>query len=110
MEERHPKYLHHVNLTTIIIIIIIITNCKISYRASKLKKNVDGSYDLQRNMRSWVVVEGATGLLMSCVIKQQEGGANPTESMTRALISDDYIARQSTLGPVQLGYVSHEST
>jgi V-type H+-transporting ATPase subunit a len=37
---------------------------------------------------------------------EHEGGANPTESMTRALISDDSIARQSTLGPVQLGYVS----
>ncbi|XP_044259991.1 V-type proton ATPase 116 kDa subunit a1 isoform X2 [Tribolium madens] len=35
---------------------------------------------------------------------EHEGGANPTESMTRALISDDSIARQSTLGPVQLGF------
>lgn len=43
---------------------------------------------------------------MCCVIEQHEGGANPTESMTRALISDDSIARQGTLGPVQLGYVS----
>uniref|UniRef100_A0A6P7H6E1 V-type proton ATPase subunit a n=1 Tax=Diabrotica virgifera virgifera TaxID=50390 RepID=A0A6P7H6E1_DIAVI len=33
-----------------------------------------------------------------------EGGVNPTESMTRALISDDSIARQSALGPVQLGF------
>lgn len=48
---------------------------------------------------------GALGLLMCCVVEQHEGGANPTESMTRALISDDCIARQSTLGPVQLGYV-----
>lgn len=46
------------------------------------------------------------GLLMCCVVEQHEGGVNPTESMTRALISDDSIARQSTLGPVQLGYVS----
>lgn len=38
---------------------------------------------------------------------QHEGGVNPTESMTRALISDDSIARQGALGPVQLGYVSH---
>ncbi|CAH1372920.1 unnamed protein product [Tenebrio molitor] len=37
---------------------------------------------------------------------EHEGGANPTESMTRALISDDSIARQSTLGPVQLGFVA----
>ncbi|KRT84294.1 hypothetical protein AMK59_1703 [Oryctes borbonicus] len=36
---------------------------------------------------------------------EHEGG-NPTESMTRALISDDCIARQSTLGPVQLGFVA----
>lgn len=44
---------------------------------------------------------------MCCVYEQHEGGANPTESMTRALISDDSIARQgTTLGPVQLGYVS----
>ncbi|CAH1967435.1 unnamed protein product [Acanthoscelides obtectus] len=35
---------------------------------------------------------------------EHEGGVNPTESMTRALISDDSIARQSTLGPVQLGF------
>ncbi|CAG9863945.1 unnamed protein product [Phyllotreta striolata] len=34
---------------------------------------------------------------------EHEGGVNPTESMTRALISDDSIARQSALGPVQLG-------
>ncbi|KAJ8961607.1 hypothetical protein NQ314_005924 [Rhamnusium bicolor] len=49
---------------------------------------------------------GALGLLMCCVVEQHEGGANPTESMTRALISDDCIARQSTLGPVQLGFVA----
>ncbi|KAJ8957266.1 hypothetical protein NQ318_007830 [Aromia moschata] len=47
---------------------------------------------------------GALGLLMCCVVEQHEGGVNPTESMTRALISDDCIARQSTLGPVQLGF------
>jgi hypothetical protein len=53
-----------------------------------------------------IICGGAMGLLMCCVVEQHEGGANPTESMTRALISDDSIARQSTLGPVQLGYVS----
>ncbi|XP_050502380.1 V-type proton ATPase 116 kDa subunit a 1 isoform X4 [Diabrotica virgifera virgifera] len=37
---------------------------------------------------------------------EHEGGVNPTESMTRALISDDSIARQSALGPVQLGFVA----
>ncbi|XP_022900077.1 V-type proton ATPase 116 kDa subunit a 1 isoform X3 [Onthophagus taurus] len=36
---------------------------------------------------------------------EHEGG-NPTESMTRALISDDNIARQGGLGPVQLGFVA----
>uniref|UniRef100_A0A0A9XN58 V-type proton ATPase subunit a n=1 Tax=Lygus hesperus TaxID=30085 RepID=A0A0A9XN58_LYGHE len=35
---------------------------------------------------------------------EQEGGLNSTESMTRALISDDSI-RQTNAGPVQLGYV-----
>ncbi|KAL1500943.1 hypothetical protein ABEB36_006357 [Hypothenemus hampei] len=37
---------------------------------------------------------------------EHEGGAanNPTESMTRALISEDSIARQT--GPVQLGFVA----
>lgn len=53
-----------------------------------------------------IICGGARVLLMCCVVEQHEGGANPTESMTRALISDDSIARQSTLGPVQLGYVS----
>lgn len=48
------------------------------------------------------------GLLMCCVVEQHEGGTNPTESMTRALISEDTIARQS--GPVQLGYVFKSST
>lgn len=41
--------------------------------------------------------------VLCVVIEQHEGGTNPTESMTRALISEDAIARQS--GPVQLGYV-----
>jgi len=34
---------------------------------------------------------------------EQEGGLNSTESMTRALISDDSIVRQTNAGPVQLG-------
>uniref|UniRef100_A0A1B6H9J3 V-type proton ATPase subunit a n=1 Tax=Homalodisca liturata TaxID=320908 RepID=A0A1B6H9J3_9HEMI len=37
---------------------------------------------------------------------EQEGGLNSTESMTRALISDDSIARQTNAGPVQLGFVA----
>nr|CAD7425133.1 unnamed protein product [Timema monikensis] len=37
---------------------------------------------------------------------EHEGGVNPTESMTRALISDDSIARQTPTGPVQLGFVA----
>uniref|UniRef100_A0A8D9A892 V-type proton ATPase subunit a n=1 Tax=Cacopsylla melanoneura TaxID=428564 RepID=A0A8D9A892_9HEMI len=37
---------------------------------------------------------------------EQEGGLTSTESMTRALISDDSIARQNTAGPVQLGFVA----
>lgn len=44
---------------------------------------------------------------LSCLLcrQQEHAGLNPTESMTRALISDDNIARQSALGTVQLGYV-----
>ncbi|EZA62635.1 V-type proton ATPase 116 kDa subunit a isoform X2 [Ooceraea biroi] len=38
--------------------------------------------------------------------EQEHAGLNPTESMTRALISDDNIARQSALGTVQLGFVA----
>ena len=38
--------------------------------------------------------------------EQEHAGLNSTESMTRALISDDNIARQSALGPVQLGFVA----
>lgn len=37
---------------------------------------------------------------------EQEGGLNSTESMTRALISDDSIVRQTNAGPVQLGFVA----
>lgn len=46
-------------------------------------------------------------LIVSCLLcrQQEHAGLNSTESMTRALISDDNIARQSALGPVQLGYV-----
>ncbi|CAB3376670.1 Hypothetical predicted protein [Cloeon dipterum] len=36
---------------------------------------------------------------------EQEGGSSATESMTRALIPDDSIARQAA-GPVQLGFVA----
>ncbi|XP_059489793.1 V-type proton ATPase 116 kDa subunit a 1 isoform X2 [Neocloeon triangulifer] len=36
---------------------------------------------------------------------EQEGGSSATESMTRALIPDDSIARQ-TAGPIQLGFVA----
>ncbi|XP_014235198.1 V-type proton ATPase 116 kDa subunit a isoform X3 [Trichogramma pretiosum] len=38
--------------------------------------------------------------------EQEHAGLNSSESMTRALISDDNIARQSALGPVQLGFVA----
>jgi len=37
---------------------------------------------------------------------EHEGGLTATESMTRALISDDSVARQGTSGPVQLGFVA----
>lgn len=58
---------------------------------------------------SWsiVVVSSVANVVVSCLLcrQQEHAGLNPTESMTRALISDDNIARQSALGPVQLGYV-----
>lgn len=58
---------------------------------------------------SWsiVIVSSVANVVVSCLLcrQQEHAGLNPTESMTRALISDDNIARQSTLGPVQLGYV-----
>lgn len=60
-------------------------------------------------MVSWniVVVSSVANVVVSCLLcrQQEHAGLNPTESMTRALISDDNIARQSALGPVQLGYV-----
>lgn len=64
----------------------------------------------QRNkVASWsiVVVSSVANVVVSCLLcrQQEHAGLNPTESMTRALISDDNIARQSALGPVQLGYV-----
>ncbi|XP_025832235.1 V-type proton ATPase 116 kDa subunit a [Agrilus planipennis] len=37
---------------------------------------------------------------------EHEGGLNPTESMTRALISEECLARHGTLGSVQLGFVA----
>lgn len=56
---------------------------------------------------SIVVVSSVANVIVSCLLyrQQEHAGLNPTESMTRALISDDNIARQSALGPVQLGYV-----
>lgn len=61
------------------------------------------------SVASWsiVVVSGVANVVVSCLLcrQQEHAGLNPTESMTRALISDDNIARQSALGPVQLGYV-----
>lgn len=56
---------------------------------------------------SIVVVSSVANVVVSCLLcrQQEHAGLNPTESMTRALISDDNIARQSALGPVQLGYV-----
>lgn len=57
--------------------------------------------------RNIVVVSSVANVVVSCLLcrQQEHAGLNPTESMTRALISDDNIARQSALGPVQLGYV-----
>lgn len=56
---------------------------------------------------SIVVVSSVANVVVSCLLcrQQEHAGLNPTESMTRALISDDNIARQSALGTVQLGYV-----
>lgn len=53
------------------------------------------------------MVSSVANVVVSCLLcrQQEHAGLNPTESMTRALISDDNIARQSALGTVQLGYV-----
>lgn len=63
----------------------------------------------KHRVASWsiVIVSGVANVVVSCLLyrQQEHAGLNPTESMTRALISDDNIARQSALGPVQLGYV-----
>ncbi|KAF4527178.1 hypothetical protein B566_EDAN006104 [Ephemera danica] len=44
--------------------------------------------------------------IKSMLPTQQEGGVSATESMTRALIPDDSIVRQTAAGPVQLGFVA----
>lgn len=80
------------------------------YPARVIKKNQWESPRKQRNkVASWsiVVVSSVANVVVSCLLcrQQEHAGLNPTESMTRALISDDNIARQSALGPVQLGYV-----
>lgn len=63
----------------------------------------------KQRVASWsiVIVSSVANVVVSCLLcrQQEHAGLNPTESMTRALISDDNIARQSALGPVQLGYV-----
>lgn len=52
-------------------------------------------------------MSSVANVVVSCLLcrQQEHAGLNPTESMTRALISDDNIARPSALGTVQLGYV-----
>lgn len=77
----------------------------------RLRKTREERKSVQTKDRvaSWsiVVVSGVANVAVSCLLcrQQEHAGLNPTESMTRALISDDNIARQSALGPVQLGYV-----
>lgn len=84
----------------------------ISSSSKTIKKNETEetkSVQTKDRVASWsiVVVSGVANVAVSCLLcrQQEHAGLNPTESMTRALISDDNIARQSALGPVQLGYV-----
>lgn len=78
--------------------------------AAKVMKETSGKARANRDrVASWsiVIVSSVANVVVSCLLcrQQEHAGLNPTESMTRALISDDNIARQSALGPVQLGYV-----
>lgn len=81
---------------------------KSNTQKKKRKKKSDAKL-MQTRDRVWsiVVVSSVANVVVSCLLcrQQEHAGLNPTESMTRALISDDNIARQSALGPVQLGYV-----
>lgn len=77
--------------------------------ASLMKEKWESPRKQRDRVASWniVVVSSVANVVVSCLLcrQQEHAGLNPTESMTRALISDDNIARQSALGPVQLGYV-----
>ncbi|XP_026679578.1 V-type proton ATPase 116 kDa subunit a-like [Diaphorina citri] len=53
----------------------------------------------------WVPVLDIDAIQLALRRGTQEGGLTSTESMTRALISDDSIARQNNAGPVQLGFL-----
>lgn len=82
-----------------------------SSRAARVMKETqwESPHKQRDRMTNWsiVIVSSVANVVVSCLLcrQQEHAGLNPTESMTRALISDDNIARQSALGPVQLGYV-----
>lgn len=82
-----------------------------SSKAARVTKETqwESPHKQRDRMTNWsiVVVSSVANVVVSCLLcrQQEHAGLNPTESMTRALISDDNIARQSALGPVQLGYV-----
>ncbi|CAI6350774.1 unnamed protein product [Macrosiphum euphorbiae] len=68
---------------------------EVNHNAEALKRNFLELTELKHILRKTQVF-----------FDEQEGGLHPTESMTRALISDDSIARQVNAGPVQLGFVA----
>ncbi|XP_060876988.1 V-type proton ATPase 116 kDa subunit a 1 isoform X4 [Metopolophium dirhodum] len=68
---------------------------EVNHNAEALKRNFLELTELKHILRKTQVF-----------FEEQEGGLHPTESMTRALISDDSIARQVNAGPVQLGFVA----
>ncbi|XP_065211529.1 V-type proton ATPase 116 kDa subunit a 1-like isoform X2 [Planococcus citri] len=68
---------------------------EVNHNAEALKRNFLELTELKHILRKTQVF-----------FDEQEGGFHPTESMTRALITDDSIARQTGAGPVQLGFVA----
>lgn len=68
---------------------------EVNHNAEALKRNFLELTELKHILRKTQVF-----------FDEHEGGVNPTESMTRALISDDAMVRQTAAGPVQLGFVA----
>ncbi|XP_001942580.2 V-type proton ATPase 116 kDa subunit a-like [Acyrthosiphon pisum] len=69
---------------------------EVNHNADVLKRNFLELTELKHILRKTQVF----------FYEQDQQTTYPTESMTRALISDDSIARQVNAGPVQLGFVA----